>query len=268
MSDPFNILSLDEDLVAIEKPAGFHVHQPEFPRRRVPDEVTCLSNLRRQIQCYVYPVHRIDVATEGVLIFALNRESAASLCRQFQAGEISKTYFAVVRGWTDDQGEIDLPLELDSTGVAVESFTRYRTHTRIELPYAVGKRHSSARYSLVEARPETGRFHQIRRHFARLSHPLIGDAIHGDSHHNRFFRAELGLSGLWLKALSIEFHHPRSGLRVSVDCPWGPRWQNLFRRLEIEIPVSREAEAGDIVGGGDVVVHGVGVDVAGVAANA
>src|SRR5690606_8264840 len=107
---------------------------------------------------------------------------------------------------------------------------------RLELPYAVGKRHSTARYSLVEAHPETGRYHQVRRHFARISHPLIGDGAHGDSYHNRFFREKLGLPGLWLKAKSIEFLHPTKGERIIIDCPWGERWNAFFDRLGIQPP--------------------------------
>jgi tRNA pseudouridine65 synthase len=239
---PFEVLKLDQAFVAIDKPQGFHVHQPEFPRRRVPKSVTCLPNLRDQINQYLYPVHRLDVGTEGVLVFALSKESASGLCRQFQAGSVHKTYFAITRGWVDDEGVIDVPLALDSTGDEVAAVTRYKTHARIELPFAVGKRHASARYSLVEARPETGRFHQVRRHFARLSHPLVGDAVHGDSHHNRFFRTELDLPGLWLKAKEIDFEHPVTGERVHIQSPWGPRWTKLFARLALDEPLNKTKE--------------------------
>lgn len=232
----FELLRHEADFVAIDKPPGFHVHQPEFPRRRVSRDVICLPNLRAQIDTFLYPVHRIDVGTEGVLVFALNKASAANLCQQFQAGEVKKAYFALARGWTDDRGVIDCPLELDSTDVPVASVTRYMTHARFELPYQVSKRHSTSRYSLVEAWPETGRFHQIRRHFARISHPLVGDSMHGDSHHNRFFREVLGLPGLWLKARVIEFRHPTNDNPVRIESPWTPRWQRLFDRLGTQAP--------------------------------
>lgn len=232
----FHILRQETDFVAIEKPPGFHVHQPEFPRRRVPREETCLPILRDQIGAYLFPVHRIDVATEGVLLFALNKPAAANLCRQFQEGGIKKTYFAVVRGWTDDEGVVDAPLALDSTGDLAPSLTRYRTRARIELPYSVRSRHPTSRYSLVEAFPETGRFHQVRRHMARLSHPLLGDAAHGDSHQNRFFRETLGLGGLWLVARAIEIGHPVSGERVRIEGRWSPRWLGMFERLGLSLP--------------------------------
>jgi tRNA pseudouridine65 synthase len=226
----FEVLRQEAEFVAINKPPGFHVHQPEYPRRRVPREITCLPVLREQLQAWLYPVHRIDVATEGVLVFALSKEAASGLCRQFQEGNVKKTYFALVRGWMPDEGVIDIPLELDSTNVPVDSVTRYRTHSRVELPFAIGKRHATSRYSLVEAFPETGRYHQVRRHMARLSHPLVGDTMHGDSHHNKYFRAELGLGGLWLKAKSIEFQNPISGKQVKIESPWNARWLNMFMR--------------------------------------
>lgn len=232
----FEILALEKEFVAIRKPPGFHVHQPEFPRRRVSRDVICLPNLRAQLDQYLFPVHRIDVATEGVLVFALDKVSANSLCQQFQNGGVKKTYFAIVRGWSDDEGTIDIPLELDSTNVPVESVTRYKTHQRVELPFAVGKRHQTARYSLVEAWPETGRYHQVRRHFARLSHPLVGDREHGDSNHNKYFRLNLDGGGLWLKAHAIEFTHPGNGTPVHITSDWSERWKKLFAKLGFVIP--------------------------------
>lgn len=244
VADKFEVLHIEKDeFVAIEKPPGFHVHQPEFPRRRVSREIICLNLLRNQLQTWLYPVHRLDVATEGVLLFALSKQAASGLCRQFQEGTVRKTYFAIVRGFTDDEGVIDIPLELDSTGVPVNAVTRYRTHARVELPYAVGKRHATARYSLVEAFPETGRYHQVRRHFARLSHPLIGDAVHGDSYHNRFFRTELQSPGLWLKAKSVEFQHPATGQMVHVESQWTERWMKVFERLGFTTPGTQSVGA-------------------------
>jgi tRNA pseudouridine65 synthase len=238
----FNVLLYDADFIAIEKPAGFHVHQPEDSRRRVPRELTCLPNLRAQIENYLYPVHRLDVGTDGVLVFALNKESAASMCRQFGNGLVKKSYYAIVRGWSDDEGVIDVPLDLDSTGSPVEALTRYRTRARTELNVAIGKRHPTARFSLVEAFPETGRFHQVRRHLARLAHPLVGDRLHGDSHQNRFFREHLAAPGLWLKAKTIEFAHPMSGERIRIESAWSQRWLDLFPKLGFEEPSSTFAE--------------------------
>lgn len=220
------ILQQGPGWVALEKPAGFHVHPPESGDFKVPRDRVALYVARDLLRTWVYPVHRLDVSTVGVLVMALNPQAASFLAKQFQERRVRKTYHAVVRGWTPDEQLVDIPLELDSTGDLAESRTRYRTLARLELPRPVGKRHASARYSLLEVKPETGRFHQIRRHMNRISHPIVGDAAHGDSHHNRFFREELGFEGLCLKAHDIEFTEPDGGTRAVV-APDNEKWTGL-----------------------------------------
>ena len=235
----FSILAQTPEFVAIDKPPGYHVHQPEDPRHRASRDLICLNNLRNQLDAYLYPVHRLDVGTEGVLVFAITKEAATGLASQFQNRLVKKTYVAIVRGWSTDEGFIDVPLDLDSTGDLAESLTRFRTLQRVELPFEIGKRHKSARYSLIEASPETGRFHQIRRHMARLNHPLVGDSVHGDSHHNKYFRHTLGEPGLWLKAKVVEFNNPVTGDPVRIESGWTPRWERIFNRLGFEPPNER-----------------------------
>ncbi len=176
---------------------------------------------------HVFPVHRLDAATSGVLLFALSSEVARLICDQFAKRIPQKTYQAVVRGFPPSEGSIDLDLELDSTGEKVPARTTYKTLQRIELPHPVGKKFATARYSLMEIKPETGRYHQIRRHFNRISHPLLGDAVHGDSHHNRFFREFLGISGLCLQAIRLELPHPISGQSLSIEAPPSGRWNKI-----------------------------------------
>ncbi len=217
-----SVLFQNDDFIAIHKPPGLHVHQPEMARRRVPREMTVLWTLRRQIEKYLYPVHRLDVATEGVLIMAFEGKIAGVLQKEFQGGSTRKTYHAICRGWTEDEGRIDIPLERDSNGSLADAVTTYRTLARVELPQAVGKRYPTARYSLVEAKPETGRWHQLRRHLARSHHPIIGDREHGDSHHSRFFRETLGLPGLWLRAAELKFSYRDQDFKFSA--PMTDRW--------------------------------------------
>ena len=232
----FDILMQTPEFVAIDKPPGFHVHQPEDPRHRTSRDLICLNNLRNQLDTYLYPVHRLDVGTEGVLVFALTKQAATGMAHQFQNRLVKKTYFAIARGWSVDEGFNDAPLELDSTGEPAESFTRFKTHQRVELPFEIGKRHKTARFSMIEAKPETGRFHQIRRHMARLGHPLVGDSLHGDSHQNKYFRHVLEEPGLWLKAKLVEFTNPVTGEPVSIESAWTPRWLRIFNRLGFQIP--------------------------------
>jgi tRNA pseudouridine65 synthase len=202
----FKILYQDENLVAINKPSGFHVHTPESRAEKVPRHKIILHQLRDQVGQKLHPLHRLDVATSGVLVFALNSETASDLGKKFQNQEIDKTYWAVVRGFVPDEGRIEKDLESDSSGLMVPAQTRFTTLQRMEIQEAVGLKHPTARYSWLKVSPETGRFHQIRRHMNRISHPVIGDAAHGDSRHNRYFREKLGVQGLCLRAMEMRFH--------------------------------------------------------------
>ncbi|KHD87800.1 MAG: pseudouridine synthase [Bdellovibrio sp. ArHS] len=225
------LLYKDDYFIAVNKPSGFHVHPHENVQHRVSRDKICLYHARRMMKQHVYPVHRLDAATSGVLLFALSSQAASQICKLFTERATHKTYQAVVRGYVKDEGQIDLPLELDSTGDLVDAKTTYKRLGTIEFPVAVGKKFPTARYSWVEVVPHTGRYHQIRRHFNRISHPLLGDAVHGDSHHNRFFRNDVGIEGLCLRALRLEFTHPWSGERVTIEAPTCEKWnkiQNLF----------------------------------------
>lgn len=216
------VLFQNADFTVIHKPAGWHVHPPENPLHWAPKDRILVSHLKKQLSEKVYPVHRLDVGTSGVMVFARHSVGASRLNSVLRQGGFQKTYHAVVRGWVEAQGEINLDLPLDSTGDLVKACTLFKKLSQIELNQAVGKRHSTARYSLVQVHPLTGRFHQIRRHFARLSHPVLVDAVHGDSHHNRFFREKLGIPSLCLKsyALSFEWEGERRIFCAPIDLMW------------------------------------------------
>lgn len=230
----FSIIAQDETYVAIDKPSGFHVHQPEFPNKKVAREIVCLGLLRNQLRQYVYPVHRLDVGTSGILVFALSPESASKFGKAFSENRSQKTYIAVVRGFLKEpKARIEIPLESDSSGELYEAITDYEVIDQVELPFAVGKRHPTARYSLVKVQPVTGRFHQIRRHFARLSHPIIGDCVHGDSYHNRFFREQLEVQGLMLRATELSIDEP--AVRIELNSVWPENWSRMFDRTGLSI---------------------------------
>jgi tRNA pseudouridine65 synthase len=225
----FTILYQDENLVAINKPAGFHVHPPEYRPEKVPRNKIVLQQLRNQLGQRLYPVHRLDVATAGVLLMALNSETAGRLCKQFQENQVQKTYWAIVRGYLPAEGVIDLPLESDSTDTLLECQTQYKTLQQLELPYSVGKKYPTARYSWIEVQPKTGRFHQIRRHMNRIAHPILGDCEHGDSHHNRFFRETLKISGLCLTARELRITCPTKQEELIISAPMSFKWKKIER---------------------------------------
>ena len=221
------ILYKDEYLFIIDKPAGFFVHPPERSPYPVPPEKICLSILRQTQGFGIVPVHRLDSATSGLLIFARQRNHAKELHLLFQSRLIEKTYLAIVRGHLPSSGRIDLPLEIHGGKEVVPATTHYQTLKQIELPHAVGKRYPTARYSMLKVDLETGRWHQIRRHFDRIHHPLIGDIDHGDTYHNRFFRDELKIPGLCLRAQALKFQHPWLQKEIAITAPVSPQWQAL-----------------------------------------
>lgn len=220
------ILDQGDGWVAVFKPAGYHVHRPEDARIKVPREHIMLFLVRDHFKKRAYPIHRLDAPTSGVLLMALDREVAGTLSEGFRDRTVAKTYHAVVRGWTPESDVVDLPLEMDSSGTMGDSVTSYRRVSRIEIPEPVGKKYATARYSLLEVSPSTGRYHQIRRHMNRISHPIVGDIEHGDSHHNRFFREKMGLPGLCLKAHALEFRDPKGESR-RVEAPDSDTWTRL-----------------------------------------
>lgn len=222
------LLFQDEHFIAVDKPSGFHVHPHEIKKNRVSRDKTCLYLARDMMGKHVYPVHRLDAGTSGVLLFALSSASASVLCKLFVEKSLQKTYHAVVRGYTPEKGDIELPLELDSTGDLVAAKTSYARMATVEFPVGVTKKFPTARYSLVQAQPVTGRWHQLRRHFNRISHPLIGDADHGDCRQNRFFRNDLGVPGLCLKAQSLEFIHPWTQEPLKIEASSCEKWQKIY----------------------------------------
>ncbi|NOY44324.1 MAG: pseudouridylate synthase [Deltaproteobacteria bacterium] len=223
---PLPILYQDDACVAVAKPAGLLVHP--VPKIREKDSV--LRRLREHLGRWVYPVHRLDRPTSGALVMALSPEAAQVLAGAFREGRVEKAYHAVVRGWTDPEGEIDRPLRDKETGAVRPARTRYRRLATAELPIPVGP-FPTARYSLLEVRPLTGRTHQIRRHLSGIAHPVVGDTVHGDGRHNRMFRERLGVPGLLLHARVLVFPSPATGEPVRVTAPFDERWRRALDAL-------------------------------------
>lgn len=225
------IIFQDEHLLLLFKPPGWFVHPPENPRyRRGLRRRTLVQWLGDVHSIKAYPAHRLDAATEGILIFGKDKKTTADLNVQFKSHETHKIYHAVVRGWMPEPiGRISIPLESAVTKGPVECETNYRVLSQIELPFAVGKTHSSSRYSLLEVNPRTGRWHQIRRHMNRVSHPIIGDREHGDGRHNVFFRDQLKIDGLLLWAKELMLRHPVSGEKLTFTSPTSERWSEISK---------------------------------------
>lgn len=219
------VLYRDRHLVAVHKPAGLLVHRNAHAGR----EPFLLQILRDQLGQRLYPVHRLDRPTSGLMIMALSPQAAHALALQFAGQGVSKSYLAVARGFTPLQDLIDEALKSES-GSLQEAQTEFTRLATAEIPHPVGP-NPTARYSLVQVRPRTGRTHQIRRHFAHIRHPLIGDVLRGDGRQNRFFREYFGLHRLLLASAELTFQHPEDGSQVTLTCPPAPELLDLFERL-------------------------------------
>jgi tRNA pseudouridine65 synthase len=218
------IIYRDEHLIAINKPHDLLVHRSSIA---ADVEEFAMQILRDQIGAKVYPAHRIDRKTGGVLLFALDKEVEKAMQQQFMNNQVHKKYLAIVRGHTPDSGEIDYPLRKEN-GTLQDAFTAYCTLHRAELPVPFGK-HETSRYSLVEAEPTTGRMHQLRKHFAHIFHPIIGDRTHGCNKQNKLFREKWEMTTMLLHASQLAFTHPVSNEPVTINAELQPKFLEVMR---------------------------------------
>lgn len=217
-SPPIPLLFVDDALVVANEPSGLLVH-----RGWADDDDVALFRVRDMLGAHVHPVHRLDRGTSGALLFARTREAAATLGRALEGGRVEKRYLALVRGTPADEGIVDHAIPRSEGGERVAAVTRFRRLARSPVD----------RCSLVLALPETGRLHQIRRHFHHISHPIVGDVNYGSGAINRHYRARYGLHRLALHARAIAFDHPTTGERMAVSAPLPDDLARALEALEL-----------------------------------
>jgi tRNA pseudouridine65 synthase len=237
LPETLSILYRDEAIVVIDKPPGLLVHRSEIDRH---ETRFAIQILRDQIGQRVWPAHRLDRGTSGVLLFGLNSQIATKLGTQFENGEVKKRYLAVVRGHPARTGEIDHPLSRQrdpyeycgehASTEAQAALTRYWRLAEIELPVTVD-RYPSSRYALLALEPVTGRRHQLRRHLKHIAHPIIGDATHGKGRHNRFFAESLNCQRLLLACIELQFRHPITDQLLKINAPLTGQFADLMARF-------------------------------------
>jgi tRNA pseudouridine65 synthase len=222
----------DDALAVVDKPSGIVVH-PGWAQ----DEGGLLRWVRQALGRPVFPVHRLDRGASGLVIFALTAEAAAVMGKAFAEGRVSKRYLALVRGQPPAAAWIDHPIPNKEGGPRVPAVTFVRTLGQWQ------------RYALCEARPLTGRLHQIRRHLKHIACPLIGDVNYGKGEHNRFFRSEFGLDRLALHALSLGFAHPMTAAPLRLTAPVSGSFAACLRAIGLEAAASVAAEQAAALGG-------------------
>ncbi|GIX36722.1 MAG: pseudouridylate synthase [Lysobacteraceae bacterium] len=241
------VLYQHDALVVVDKPAGLMVHDSALARG---ESEFAIDRLRRQFGGPVFLVHRLDRATSGCLMLALDRDTATAMGRRLMAREVDKDYLAVCRGWPEDTGLIDHPLD-GGPGKPTRkpARTAFEVLARGELPEAAAG-FPTARFALLRCRPLSGRFRQIRRHLKHIRHPLVGDTSHGDGQRNRMFRAR-GVHRMLLHAWRLGWTDGQ-GRRVEVEAPLDAGFQralDLFGwRLETASPALPERDAGTAAG--------------------
>ena len=228
------ILYQDEYLVAINKPSGLLVHKSMIDKHEVYFAMKILS---KQIKKWVYPVHRLDKPTSGVLLFALDSHTAKLMSEQFSSHTIQKTYIAVGRGYIEDEGIVDhaLSIKLDKISDKDSSkdkesqvaITAFKCLARVELIASVG-RYDTVRYSLIQLKPKTGRKHQLRRHMKHINHHLLGDTKYGRGEHNIFVREKYNIHRLLLHASCLEIKHPYTNEYISFKAKFDETFKMMF----------------------------------------
>ena len=197
-SNGLQVLAEREGLIVVNKPANLLTHRSKI----FPEATDAQALLEAAVGERVYTVHRLDRKTSGVLLFARSGQKAGEVGAWFREGRVRKVYWALVRGFVPDEVVVDRPLKHPDNGTLQEAVSRIRCLRRVELPHGVGP-YASARYSLVEVRPETGRRHQLRRHLRGINHPIVGDTVYGDGRHNAFFRARFGWHRMFMHACAL-----------------------------------------------------------------
>jgi len=235
------ILYQDNYLIAINKPSGLLVHRSPIDKH---ETAFAIQQLRDQIGQYVYPVHRLDKPTSGVLLFTLDKNSAKIMSEQFAKRETQKKYLAIVRGYTPDNGNIDHALvekldkiadkDVSKQREAQEAVTEFKRLDTVELDYSVG-RYEKTRYSLISLFPKTGRKHQLRRHMKHISHHILGDTKYGRGEHNKFVRQTYECHRLLLHATSLKIKHPYSGENLEIKAGLDEVFVSIFKHFNWDI---------------------------------
>jgi tRNA pseudouridine65 synthase len=201
-------------------------------------EVFALQLLRDQIGQKVYPAHRLDRKTSGLLLFAKSKESNSFLQEQFRTQRVKKVYHAIVRGFISEQGLIDYPLT--NEGKTQDAQTDFKLLKHLEIPLPSGK-FPTSRYSLVELRPQQGRFHQLRKHMAHIFHPIIGDRPHGCNKQNKLWKTEFQMTSMLLHAQSLIFQLPSQEI-IELEANYSPVFQNTLELLQ-NYPIKQTSKA-------------------------
>ena len=228
----------DAYCIVVNKPNNVVIHHAKHSRN-VRHEDSLLDMLKNQYGQSIYPVHRLDRKTSGLVLLCKNKTDVSKFQELFTSNTIQKTYFGLVRGFAPASKEIDSPVKGRDAKVHREAQTSLKMLNTATIPIAV-KPYDSSRYSLVELHPKTGRMHQLRIHMQKISHPLIGDPKYGDNNHNVMYEEQFGITNLFLHAGRLEFQHPFSGETLHLEAAFPDHWIQMFEKFDWNNPITAQ----------------------------
>ncbi|MDG1397422.1 MAG: pseudouridine synthase [Polaribacter sp.] len=225
----------DEYFICVNKPNNVLVHHAHHSRN-VADENSLLQLIKEKTDLKVYPIHRLDRKTSGIILLAKKKAFVSKFQELFTDNKIQKTYYGVVRGYTPEEKIIDSPVKGRDANVHKEALTELRTLDKITLDIPV-KPYNSSRYSLIKLLPKTGRMHQLRVHSNKISHPLIGDTKYGDKNHDLMYSEKFGWENMFLHAGKLEFTHPFTSKEMILKASFSKDWLALFQKFSWKNPL-------------------------------
>lgn len=223
------VLYEDHDLIAVNKANGVLIH-PSYYARDVKSGFL-VEELSKQLGYKVYPIHRLDRKTSGIVLFAKSKNHIAQYQKLFTENRISKKYQALVRGHLHQEKIIDLAIS-DSKGVKKDALSVLKPINNYIIPVSIGKFPESW-FAHIQLEPQTGRFHQLRKHCNKNATPIIGDYKHGDRVYNQYFKEHLAEERMFLHAFEIEFEHPLVLKKIKIECPLPQFWEHSIQKLKL-----------------------------------
>lgn len=225
-----DVIYEDEYILCVSKPNNVVVHHAHHSRN-VADEDSLLQMIQQQFNQKMYPIHRLDRKTSGIILLAKETKFVAKFQELFTKNEIQKTYYGIVRGHAPETKVIDSPVKGRDANVHKDAETHLFTFKTVTVDIPV-KPYDTSRYSLVKLQPKTGRLHQLRIHMNKISHPLIGDPKYGDKNHNTMFIDKFDCENLFLHAYSLDFTHPYSNEKLSIKADYPKDWYIVFDKFD------------------------------------
>jgi tRNA pseudouridine65 synthase len=233
--EAIDIVFEDDFLIAINKPNQLLVHHSHYSRNI--EETSLAQMVREHCEMKIHPVHRLDRKTSGLVLFTKDPASCKAIQAQFIAQKVEKSYLALVRGHIIQNLVIETPLKNELSGEYQAAETHLKLIENVVFEKAVVP-YPTARYSLVELSPKTGRTHQLRKHMNKIAHPIIGDPKHGNRHHNHAFQEWFGHSQLYLHARKLKFEHPVTSKSICLTATIPDFWQEDLIKLNFKSNLS------------------------------